>query len=76
MDSITLVPRYNNVIQKCLKKGVTEKMEIGIRLNVGTGILLGVITGLSYNLYIKKQKINLLVEENKILKEMKGETRM
>ena len=51
-------------------------MDIGISLNVGTGILLGVITGLSYNLYIKKQKINLLVEENKVLKEMKGETRM
>lgn len=51
-------------------------MEIGIRLNVGTGILLGVITGLSYSLYIKKQKIYSLMAENKVLKETKGETRM
>ena len=51
-------------------------MEISVRLNIGTGILLGVITGLSYGLYIQTQKAKILAKENNTLKEMKGETRM
>lgn len=51
-------------------------MEIGIRLNVGTCILLVAITGLSYKLYAQSQKVKLIIEENKRLKDMKGETGM
>lgn len=51
-------------------------MEIDIKLNVGTCVLLGVISALGYGLHIQNQKVNLLTKENEALKEMKGETGM
>ena len=51
-------------------------MEIGIRLNVGTCILVGTIVGLGYKLYIKSQKMKLIIKEIERLKDMKGETVM
>lgn len=48
-------------------------MQIDIKLNIGTFILLSVIGGLGYALYDQRGKIKTLKEENEVLRNMKGE---
>lgn len=48
-------------------------MQIDIKLNIGTFILLGVVGGLGYVVYKQKEKIQTLKDENEVLRNMKGE---
>ena len=48
-------------------------MEVDIKLNVGTFVLLGVIGLLGYELYKKTNKVTLLNKELESVKEAKGE---
>lgn len=48
-------------------------MQIDIKLNIGTFILLSVIGGLGYALYKQNGKIKTLTEENEVLRNTKGE---
>lgn len=48
-------------------------MQIDIKFNIGTLILLNTVIGLGCVVHKQKVKIKTLKEENEVLREMKGE---